>query len=118
MQICIEACSLSKYMSTDDQNLPMFYQSGLSLKIEEGRNKKVDGGLGVLLIVRLCLKCNNSLVIKALGGGQFPASHVLETTLTSGIEVQEDWHIRRATKCIRMNKILKNKDTNISDNSF
>lgn len=44
MQICIEACSLSKYMSTDDQNLPMFYQSGLSLKIEEGRNKKVDGG--------------------------------------------------------------------------
>lgn len=45
MQICVEACSLSKYMSTDDQNLPMFYQSGLSLKSEEeGRNKKVDGG--------------------------------------------------------------------------
>lgn len=35
--------------------------TGLSLKIEvEGRNKKVEGGVGVQLIAILCLKYYNS----------------------------------------------------------
>ena len=42
------------------------HYSGLSLKIEvEGGNEKVEGGLGVLLIATLCLKCKNRRVIKA-----------------------------------------------------
>lgn len=40
---------------------------GLSLKIEEeGRNNKVEGGLGIYLIARLCSKCNNSWVITSV----------------------------------------------------